>query len=137
MKRLLPAIIILFAMSYGASAQVVQWASKVLEFSSELTHAQYSAQQALGKPNVMPAGGDNPNAWMPDKPARKEFLKLGFDKPMSIKQIAIAESFNPTAIYRILVYDEAGKEYELSTFKSNGDSNEGQDDELLPGAHCV
>lgn len=116
MKRLLPAIFILFAMSYGASAQVVQWASKVLEFSSELTHAQYSAQQALGKPNVMPAGGDNPNAWMPDKPDRKEFLKLGFDKPMSIKQIAIAESFNPSALYRILVYDEAGKEYELSTF---------------------
>jgi outer membrane protein OmpA-like peptidoglycan-associated protein len=103
-------------MSYGASAQVVQWASKVLEFSSELTHAQYSAQQALGKPNVMPAGGDNPNAWMPDKPSRKEFLKLGFDKPMSIKQIAIAESFNPSALYRILVYDEAGREYELSTF---------------------
>lgn len=116
MKRLLPAIIILFAMSYGASAQVVQWASKVLEFSSELTHAQYSAQQALGKPNVMPAGGDNPNAWMPDKPNRKEFLKLGFDKPMSIKQIAIAESFNPSGLYRIVVYDEAGKEYELSTF---------------------
>jgi OOP family OmpA-OmpF porin len=116
MKRLLPAIIILLAMSYGASAQVVQWASKVLDFSSELTHAQYSAQQALGKPNVMPAGGDNPNAWMPDKPNRKEFLKLGFDKPMSIKQIAIAESFNPSALYRIVVYDEAGKEYELSTF---------------------
>lgn len=116
MKRLLPAIAILFSMSYGASAQVVQWASKVLDFSSELTHAQYSAQQALGKPNVMPAGGDNPNAWMPDKPNRKEFLKLGFDKPMSIKQIAIAESFNPSALYRILVYDEAGSEYELSMF---------------------
>ncbi len=116
MKRLLPVIIILFAMSYGASAQVVQWASKVLDFSTELTHAQYSAQQALGKPNVMPAGGDNPNAWMPDKPNRKEFLKLGFDKPMSIKQIAIAESFNPSGLYKILVYDESGKEYELSTF---------------------
>jgi outer membrane protein OmpA-like peptidoglycan-associated protein len=107
-------------MSYGASAQVVQWASKVLEFSSELTHAQYSAEQALGKPNVMPAGGDNPNAWMPDRPDRKEFLKLGFDKPMSIKQIAIAESFNPSALYRILVYDEAGREYELSTFNPMG-----------------
>lgn len=116
MKRLLPVIVILFAMSYGASAQVVQWASKVLDFSSELTHAQYSAQQTLGKPNVMPAGGDNPNAWMPDKPNRKEFLKLGFAKPMSIKQIAVAESFNPSGLYRILVYDEAGKEYELSTF---------------------
>lgn len=120
MKRLLSVIIILFAMSYGASAQVVQWASKVLEFSSELTHAQYSAEQALGKPNVMPAGGDNPNAWMPDRPDRKEFLKLGFDKPMSIKQIAIAESFNPSALYRILVYDEAGREYELSTFNPMG-----------------
>ncbi|HET9054173.1 MAG TPA: OmpA family protein, partial [Cyclobacteriaceae bacterium] len=116
MKRLLPAIFILFAMSYGVSAQVVQWASKVLEFSSELTQAQYSAQQALGKPNAMPAGGDNPNAWMPDKPDRKEFLKLGFEKPMSIKQIAVAESFNPSALYRIVVYDEAGREYELSTF---------------------
>lgn len=116
MKRLLPAIVILLTMSFGASAQVVQWASKVLDFSSELTHAQYSAQQALGKPNVMPAGGDNPNAWMPDKPNRKEFLKLGFAKPMSIKQIAVAESYNPSGLYRILVYDEAGKEYELSTF---------------------
>lgn len=116
MKRLLPVLAILLTLSYGASAQVVQWASKVLDFSSEITHAQYSAQQALGKPNVMPAGGDNPNAWMPDKPNRKEFLKLGFDKPMSIKQIAIAESFNPSALYRILVYDETGKEYELSTF---------------------
>jgi OmpA-OmpF porin, OOP family len=116
MKRLVPALIILFATSYGASAQVVQWASKVLDFSSELTHAQYSAAQALGKPNVMPAGGQNPNAWTPDKPNRKEFLKLGFDKPLSIKQIAIAESYNPSALYRILAYDEAGKEYELSTF---------------------
>lgn len=116
MKRLLSIIVILLAISYGASAQVVQWASKVLDFSSELTHAQYSAQQALGKPNVMPAGGDNPNAWMPDKPNRKEFLRLGFDKPMSIKQIAVAESFNPSGLYRILVYDEAGKEYEISTF---------------------
>lgn len=116
MKRLLPAIIVLFFSSFGASAQVVQWASKVIEFSSELTPAQYSAQQVLGKPNVMPAGGQNPNAWVPDKPNRKEFIKLGFEKPMSITQIAIAESHNPSALYRILAYDEAGKEYEISTF---------------------
>ncbi|NJN41766.1 MAG: hypothetical protein HC811_05560 [Flammeovirgaceae bacterium] len=34
-------------------AQSVQWASKVLDFSSELTPVQYSASQALGKPNVL------------------------------------------------------------------------------------
>lgn len=115
MKRLLSVIGLVLAMSLGASAQVVQWASKVLQFSSELTPVQYSAEQALGKPNVLPAGGQNPNAWAPDKPNRKEFLKLGFDNPISIRQIAVAESHNPSALYRVLVYDEAGKEYEVNT----------------------
>lgn len=115
MKRLLPAVCIVLATSLVASAQVVQWATKVLQFSTELTPVQYSAQQALGKPNVLPAGGQNPSAWAPDKPGRKEFLKLGFDKPMSIRQIAIAESHNPSALYKVFVYDEAGKEYEANT----------------------
>lgn len=96
-------------------AQTVQWASKVLDFSSQLTPVQYSAQEALGKPNVLPAGGQNPNAWSPDKPHKKEFLKLGYDHPISIRQIAIAESLNPSALYRIVVYDEQGKEYEVAT----------------------
>jgi OOP family OmpA-OmpF porin len=115
MKRLLPAIVFLLATSFGATAQVVQWASKVLQFSTELTPVQYSAQQALGKPNVLPAGGQNPSAWAPDKPGKREFLKLGFDKPMSIRQIAIAESHNPSALYKVLLYDESGKEYEANT----------------------
>ncbi len=98
-------------MSFHSYSQTVQWASKVIEFSSELTPVQYSAQQVLGKPNVMPAGGQNPNAWTPDKPKRKEFIKVGFDKPIQIEQIAIAESHNPSALSAVFVYDEAGKEY--------------------------
>jgi outer membrane protein OmpA-like peptidoglycan-associated protein len=34
---------------------------------------------------------------------------------MSIRQIAVAESYNPSALYRLLAYDEAGKEYVLNT----------------------
>lgn len=115
MKRILLSFLILVGVSVCLHAQEVQWASKVLEFSSELTPVQYSAQQVLGKPNVLPSGGQNPNAWAPDKPKRKEFLKVGFERPMSIRQIAIAESYNPSAIYRVLVYDEAGKEYVVNT----------------------
>ncbi|WP_333818608.1 OmpA family protein [Ohtaekwangia sp.] len=115
MKRVLLTFILSVVFILGSKAQVVQWASKVIEFSSELTPVQYSAQQALGKPNVLPAGGQSPNAWAPDKPNRKEFLKLGFANPISIRQIAIAESHNPSAIYRVLVYDEAGKEYVVNT----------------------
>jgi OmpA-OmpF porin, OOP family len=109
---ILSTLILTSALSY---AQSVQWATKVIEYSSQLSPGQYSAQQALGMPNVLPAGGENPNAWVPDKPNRREFLKLGFDRPANVRQIAIAESYNPSALYRILLYDEAGKEYEVST----------------------
>jgi len=115
MKRSLLSILLLAGLPFLSQAQVVQWASKVIEFSSELTPVQYSAQQALGKPNVLPAGGQSPNAWSPEKPKRKEFIKLGFANAMSIRQIAIAESHNPSAIYRVLAYDNMGKEYVVNT----------------------
>lgn len=115
MKRFLLVSVLSVCFLLKAQAQTVQWASKVIEFSSELTPVQYSAKQALGKPDVLPAGGQSPNAWAPDKPKRKEFLKLGYERPMSIRQIAIAESHNPSAIFRVLAYDEAGKEYVINT----------------------
>jgi outer membrane protein OmpA-like peptidoglycan-associated protein len=105
----------LLIITFNSIGQNIQWASKVLQVSSELTPGQYSAQQALGKPNVLPGGGQNPNAWVPDKPDRKEFIKLGFDTPANVRQIAIAESFNPSALYRILLYDENDNEYVVST----------------------
>lgn len=114
MKKLLPFLLYLVVISEGFS-QKVQWASKVMEFSSELTPVQYAAQQVLGKPNVLPAGGQNPNAWSPDRPKQREFIKLGFDNPISIRQIAIAESHNPSALFRVLVYDETGTEYLLTS----------------------
>lgn len=118
MKRLLLAAHIILCTQIGSKAQVVQlqWASKVIEVSSELTPVQYSAQQILGKPNVHPAGGQNPNAWTPDKPKRKEFIKVGFAIPMQIQQIAIAESYNPSAVFKIYTYDEAGREYLIHSF---------------------
>jgi OmpA-OmpF porin, OOP family len=115
MKRVLLVVAVIATSFVTTQGQTVQWASKVIEFSSELTPVQYSAKQALGKPDVLPAGGQSPNAWAPDKPKRKEFLKLGFEKPISIRQIAIAESHNPSAIFRVLAYDEAGKEYVINT----------------------
>ncbi|MDH5250300.1 MAG: OmpA family protein, partial [Cyclobacteriaceae bacterium] len=65
---------------------------------------------------VLPAGGQSPNAWAPDKPKRKEYLKLGFSNPINIRQIAIAESHNPSAIFRVLAYDQSGREYVINTF---------------------
>ncbi len=96
--------------------QSVQWATKVIEFSSELTPLQYSATQALGKPNVLPAGGQNANAWTPDKPKRSEFIKLGYAQPMQIQQVAIAESYNPGSLFKVWIYEETGVEHLVGTF---------------------
>jgi outer membrane protein OmpA-like peptidoglycan-associated protein len=115
MKRLLLSVVLIVGISVLASAQVVQWAASVLEVSSELTPVQYSARQALGKPNVLPAGGQSPNAWAPDRPNRKEFIKLGFSNPINIRQIAIAESHNPSAIFKVYAYDQAGNEHLINT----------------------
>ncbi len=115
MKRILPVICLILAGS-ASYAQVVQWASKVIDFSSELTPVQYAAEQALGKPNVLPATGQNPSAWTPDKPKRAEFIKLGYANPISIQQIAIAESYNPGSLFKVYTYDESGKEYLVHTF---------------------
>lgn len=116
MKRLL--LIVSFAISAQGIglAQVVQWGSKVIDFSSELTPVQYAAKQILGKPNVLPAGGQNPNAWTPDKPKRKEFIKIGYDNPIEVQQIAIAESYNPSGLVNVYLYDQRDTEYLVHTF---------------------
>jgi outer membrane protein OmpA-like peptidoglycan-associated protein len=110
-------LVLLFSLySLVSFSQSVQWASKVIEVSSELTPLQYSANQALGKPNVLPAGGQNPSAWTPDKPKRAEFIKLGYTTPIQIQQVAIAESYNPGALYKVYIYDEKGVEHLVDTF---------------------
>jgi outer membrane protein OmpA-like peptidoglycan-associated protein len=108
------------------NAQSTQWATRVIEFSSELTDIQYSAEQVLGKPNVLPVGGESPNAWTPDKPNKPEFLKVGFDTPMRISQVMIAESYNPTAITNIYGYDTNNQEYLLWTFTASDIPIEGR-----------
>jgi OmpA-OmpF porin, OOP family len=97
-------------------SQDVQWASKVIEFSSELTPVQYSAEQVLGKPTVLPAAGESPTAWTPNRPNKEEFIKVGFSDPMPIRQVVIAESYGPTAITQVYIYDTSGKEYPVGSF---------------------
>ena len=116
MNRILP--IAAFALlAHGAIlGQQVQWGTKVIDFSSELTPVQYAAKQILGKPNVLPAGGQNPNAWTPDKPKRKEFIKIGYDNHLQIQQVAIAESHNPSGLANLYLYDDQDNEYLVHTF---------------------
>ncbi len=115
-KKIFTFIALICLFSVNSKAQDVLWASEVIEFSSELSNTEYSAKQVLGKPNVYPLGGENPNAWLPKKPDRVDFVKVGFTKPIKVQQIAIAESMNPSAIKEVFLYDKSGQEYEVYSF---------------------
>ena len=84
----------------------VLWASKVISFSSEPDSKIKSAKQVLGKPNVLPNGGQSPCAWTYGKKAKdgQEFIRVGFTKSIKVKQIAIAENYKPGAIEKIILY---------------------------------
>ncbi|MBO9613709.1 MAG: OmpA family protein [Dyadobacter sp.] len=103
-----------------AYCQEVLWASKVLGYSSEYRPSQighaYRSKQILGVPNKLPDFGDSPCAWSPaDADGRnEEWIKVGFDKTIPLKQIAIAENFNPGSVVRVYAYDASGKEYLVS-----------------------
>jgi OmpA-OmpF porin, OOP family len=110
------AIILLVSLARTVTAQTnehVQWASEVLDLSSEVRKTGekgYGADQALGKPNKCPAPGDSPCAWAPAGNSGEEWIKVGFERPMKIVQVVVAENFNPDAISKIVLYDEKDRE---------------------------
>ncbi len=92
----------------------VYWADKVIKVSSQFEDIKGSSTQLLGKPNVMPTGGDAKTAWhVREKKGIEDagdaFVIVGFDTPRIIKQIVIAESFNPGSIKEISIISEDGQ----------------------------
>jgi len=113
MKKTSTLIIALLVIVIPVLSQRVQWGYKVLGYSSEKGAIKYAAVQALGKPNVLPASGDNSNAWEPKLKEKESYIKIGFLDPITPKQIIVAESFNPGHISKVYVYDAGGKEIRI------------------------
>jgi outer membrane protein OmpA-like peptidoglycan-associated protein len=104
----------------------IAWSNKVIEFSSQFSEKEKSANQILGKPNVLPTGGPSSCAWTfkakgKDKLAKPAFIKVSFEKPMKVKQVAVAESYNPGAIEKIVLY---GANKEEKVVYSNSPSSQ-------------
>lgn len=114
MKKLTFLCLIFLSLITAIQAQeTIVWGTNVVDVSSEYSPLEYSAIQALHKPNVLPAGGDNPNAWRPKTENNQEFIMVSFDKPIKAKQVAIAESENPGAVSKVCAYDSEYNEYTL------------------------
>ena len=114
---------ILFALlisSVAVSAQQVQWASRLIDFSSQWRDSEmpeysnrYAATQVLGYPNTM-VYGESVLAWATAKSqAGKEFVTVGFDKPQMVQQVIVGETYNAGAIKEIILYDNNGKSHSV------------------------
>jgi outer membrane protein OmpA-like peptidoglycan-associated protein len=102
------------------------WASEVLEFSSEkrlsshvhhLHPNAYKAIQILGEPNIMPGSEGTSHAWTPRRANELDFIKVKYSKAINVRQIAIVEAINPSALTELYLYDTMGNEYLIKEFK--------------------
>lgn len=117
MKRIILVTIALF-LSSVTYAQNVQWSTEIIEFSSQLDDGNASAEQALGQPDALFNDAENEtSAWQPNKKLALEYLELGYDEPMQIQQVAIAESAHPTALSQLYAIDEEGTEHFIMEFE--------------------
>jgi hypothetical protein len=86
-----------------------QWASTVRSFSSQYSATSWSAQQALGAPDVYPRSGDEAGAWASrEADGTTEHIELGFAQPQRMRALEIYETFNPGAITEVELITEQG-----------------------------
>lgn len=108
MKRLI--VLIVFSFIFSAQAQQVQWPYKLLKFSSDLGGKQNGIKRILGKPDAFPQCGNSANGWAPKNALDgREVVVVGFEKPQTVKQIAVFENLNAGCVNRIFVSTDGEK----------------------------
>jgi hypothetical protein len=99
-----------FFICFSGKSQQIQYASKLIKFSSDLGGKQFGIKRILGKPDCFPQGGNSANAWMPKNALDgREIIEVGFDKPQTVKQVAVFENLNAGNVMKIAVDDGSGK----------------------------
>lgn len=70
-----------------------QWASSLIDFSTQWGSGDYSASQVLGEPDTF-SYGDKATAWAPlPENGSSEFITVGFDTPVHANGVTIRESW--------------------------------------------
>lgn len=107
--------ILIFLFSIELSIADIFWANQVLGFSSQVASKQFSSNQILGEPSVMPDYGVSASAWSPLSSQKNEWIRIKFPKKIIIKEIGIFENVNPGAIVKVTIYDSLGNGYNVFT----------------------
>ncbi|OFY24915.1 MAG: hypothetical protein A2W98_03810 [Bacteroidetes bacterium GWF2_33_38] len=106
--------ILLATIALASNAQKIQWASKIVKVSSEYSNYEKSAKMLLGRPNVYPRVADAVTAWSVEEKKGVEstepaLVRVGFNDPMRIQQVAVVENFNPGSVDKITIFGVGGE----------------------------
>ena len=107
-----PELLLVFK---GTLPSISQWASEVVEFSSQYADSDYAATQVLGEPDVTSCS-DNGRAWAPgDSNAGNEYVRVRFANPVWFPEIGVHENYAVGAIRKIILWDAEGNgtEYDV------------------------
>ena len=116
-RSLLIILTLLFAPL--ATAQV-QWSTKVIDFSSQYDDGGFSANAALGEPDMLIAGFQ-PGGWTPGfrtkgtekkKLTAEQHITVEFDTVMSVQQVVVVGTA-ASSVKRIVGYTDKGKDVML------------------------
>lgn len=108
MKKLI--VVFCSILFFSSNAQQVQFAHKIIKYSTDLGGKQHGIKRILGKPDAFPQGGSSPNAWTPKNALDGyEFVEVGFEKPQTVKQVAVFENINAGCVVKIGVDTGDGK----------------------------
>jgi len=99
----------------GDLVELRQWASGA-QASSEYGSENWSAEQATGRPDTQQCG-DEVTAWASAASDGVDWLELTFDMAVRPTQINIFQSYNPSQVTEVIVYDLQGASYPI--YKAN------------------
>jgi len=84
--------------------ETIRYACSVVGFSSQRGTTLWSADRALGPPDVYPDAVDSPNAWASlTADGQPEHVDLQFSDPAPIDFVSVYETLNPGAVSAVLV----------------------------------
>lgn len=94
------------ACAAGGTPKIEQWASSAVA-SSEFGIESWTAEQAIGEPNVTECG-DNIYAWASWGTDTVEWLILGYNTPVYATEVVIYQTYNPDYVVLVELVDTDG-----------------------------
>ena len=95
--------------SLGQFDMVIQWASRA-KASSQYREDRWTPEHMTGPPDVYPKYGDYDQAWTAAySNSGTEWVELFYDEAVFVQRIDVYETYNPGAIVKAELIDDAGR----------------------------